>query len=471
MGRLQTYLRRLPGEAWEALLRAAKQELGPKTQALLVRLRQTGVPQRLSGSEKELAQRAERWIWRRAWLSGHLNHPLRAPARPEWVLTGATLYYQAGLKEEAFALLERLPSEPLDRLSFLFQRLRWEIAEGKLRQSTWTLQKLQTELEKLQQNLETQRLQLLFHRLLREHGGSYTRSAQRLLARLARHPRWQKPLPAQPDQAAQEANLRALYAIARADLEEALRWYERLPANAVPTRLNAWLVHLMASSPIETLVPLWEGLSPPLPPQYQAVLLNRVLLTLLRYAPPSFLPYYKEALDRQVRRQSLYTYENGLTWAQLLYLAGHTSKALQEIPQLLQAPLPPFLRLQGELLLVVLAAEAGAWGPLIRSMEALLRLLKHLEPKIASAPLLRKWVRQLYQHRLQGKVLSRSVQAWNDHLEKHPTEALLWRLTLLPDWIEAKKTGLSLHLYREKHFLALPAPLHAMMDKLFQLLP
>lgn len=471
MGRLQNYLRRLPAEAWEALSRAAEEELGPKTRALLVRLRQTGVPQVLSGSEKELAQRAERWIWRRTWLLEHSRHPLRAPARPEWVLTGATLYYQAGLEDEALALLERLPPEPWDRLRFLFQRLRWQIAEGKFRQSVSTLRVLQSELQELQQSLEIQRLELLFHRLLREHGGSYTRAAQRLLARLARHPRWQAPLPTPPAQAAREANLRALYAIARADLGEALQWYEHLPAEAIPARLNAWLVHLMAHSPIESLVSLWAGLSPPLPPQHQAVLLNRVLLTLLRYAPPSFLPAYREALEQRLCRQSLYTYENGLTWAQLLYLSGATPKALEEIQQLLQARLSPFLRLQGQLLLTVLYTEAQSWTPLIRLVPAFLRWLKQLEPKIASAPLLRKLIRQLYQNRLQNKVQNRSAQAWNEHLEKYPTEALLWRLTLLPDWIEAKKAGLSLYLYRAKQLRADPATLHAMMEKLFQLLP
>jgi len=123
------------------------------------------------------------------------------------------------------------------------------------------------------------------------------------------------------------------------------------------------------------------------------------------------------------------------------------------------------------LLLTILYIEAQSWTPLIRLIPALLRLLKQLEPKIASAPLLRKLIKQLYQHRLRNKVLNRSVQAWHEHLEKYPTEALLWRLTLLPDWIEAKKAGLSLYLYRTTQLRAHPAPLHAMMEKLFRLLP
>ncbi len=192
---------------------------------------------------------------------------------------------------------------------------------------------------------------------------------------------------------------------------------------------------------------------------------------MLRYAPPSFLPSYREALSQHLLRQSLYTYENGLTWAQLLYLSGHTPKALEEIQQLLQAPLSPFLRLQGQLLLTILHIEAQNWPPLIRLVPAFLRWLKQLEPKIASAPLLRKLIKQLYQHRLHNKVLNRSVRAWHEHLEKYPTEALLWRLTLLPDWIEAKTAGLSLYLYRTKQLRANPTTLHAMMEKLFQLLP
>lgn len=470
MGRLQNYLRRLPPEAWEVLSQAAQQELGPKTQSLLARLRSTGVPQVLSGSEKELAQRAERWLWRRAWLTEQIHHPLRAPARPEWVLTGATLYYKAGLLEEALALLDRLPSEPLDRLRFLLQRLRWEIAEGKLRQSSSTLRKLQAELQALQQTTETQRLELLFHRLLREHGGSYTRAAQRLLARLARHPRWKAPLPAHPDKAAQEVNLRVLYAIVRADLREALQWYQHLPADTDPVRLNAWLVHLMAGSRIEAFLPLIEGFSPPLPPQHQAVLLNRILLTLLLYSPPSFFPSWRERLGQCLRQQSLYTYENGLTWVQLLFLGGDWSKALKEAEVLLQARPSPFLRMQGQLLLTVLYTEARAWTPLTRLIPTLLRLLKHLEPKIASAPLLRKLVGELYQHRLQGRILNQSAQAWHEHLEKYPTESLLWRLTLLPDWIEAHKAGLSLYLYRERYPRSPTRHLHTVTEKFFQLL-
>ncbi|MCX7980012.1 MAG: hypothetical protein N3A68_03060 [Bacteroidia bacterium] len=454
MRRLQRYLRRLSETEWRSLWEEAQRELGPKTQKLLYRLRVSLAPVGLSLSEKELAQRAERWLWRRAFLEKHQKHPLRTSPPSEWVLTGAELYRKVGLSKEAIALLQRLPEHPLEALRFVFRRFRWEAEAGHLTQSSRTLRKIEGQVRQLLLSVERQRLQLLFHRLLHEHGGSYTQAAQRLLRRLQRLTRWSQSLPASPDELATEINLRILYALACGDGATALEYCERALA-LVPVsyhntfRLNGWLCTLMARKDLREATRWASSLVPPLTAHEKAVYLYGILFTFLVHASPGFIRRHQQTLRLWAEEPQLYKEESQFLWGQLLWLMGQPREGAEVLESLLlRRRVPLFLRLQVHVLLPLIYKEAREPFQTVRAFHKGLQFLRKFQPRVASAVLLVALMKKLYQARLHPVRMQEAVRQWEKHLQAFPAEKLSWSTTILPEWIKAQLAGQRIELHR-----------------------
>lgn len=454
MGRLQGYLRRLPETEWRCLWREAQRELGPKTQELLYRLRMSLSPVRLSPSDKELVQRAERWLWRRALLHKYQKHPLRASPPPEWIFTGAELYHKVGLSKEAMVLLSHLPAHPLEALRFLFRRFRWEAEAGNLPQSSRTLREIERRVKQLLLGVERQRLQLLLHRLLHEHGGSYTQAAQRLLRRIQRLARWRQPLPTLPDELAAEINLRVLYALACGEVATASEHCERalllVPSSYRNTfRLNGWLCTLMVRQDLREATKWAFSLVPPLTAHEQSVYLYAVLFTFLVHASPGLVRRYQTRLHAWAEDPQLYKEESQFLWGQLLWLMGQPQEGAKVLESLLlRRSVPFFLRLQVHVLLPLMYREAREPFQTVRAFHKGIQFLRKFRLRVASAGLLVALMKNLYQARLHPARMQEAAGQWEKHLQAFPAEKLSWSTTLLPEWIKAQLAGQRIELYR-----------------------
>ena len=454
MGRLQRYLRRLPEAEWRRLWREAQQELGPKTQELLYRLRVSLSPVRLSASDKELVQRTERWLWRRAFLHKYQKHPLRASPPTEWIFTGAELYHKVGLAKEAMVLLSYLPAHPLEALRFLFRRFRWEVEAGNLLQSSRTLREIEGRVRLLLLGVERQRLQLLLHRLLHEHGGSYTQAAQRLLRRIQQLARWRQPLPTFPDELAAEINLRVLYALACGDVATALEYCEKA-LSLVPSShrntfcLNGWLCTLMARKDLQAATKWAFSLVPPLTAHEKSVYLYALLFTFLVHASPGFIRRHQQTLRVWAEEPQLYKEESQFLWGQLLWLVGQPREGARVLESiLLRRSVPFFLRLQVDVLLPLMYREAREPFQTVRAFHKGLQFLRKFRLRVASAALLVALMNRLYKARLHPARMQEAARQWEQHLQAFPAEALSWRTTLLPEWIKAQLAGQRIELYR-----------------------
>lgn len=439
MGRLQRYIRRLTASEWEELHADARKQLRGKTLALLERLRSTGAPQVLTPTEKELAQRLERWIWRRSYLehNGKIRTFHRPPAA--WVLMGARLYLAKGLLPEALAILKPQSPSQLENIQLLLWRLVWEMERGRLEGAMRTLRLLRTRLGQLRWEVERWRVQLWLHRLLREYGGSYTLAGQRVLKRIARSPLWHTAWPTEKERRVFHLNVHITYLIAQGRIETALQLAD---PNRFPPRpewlLNRWLCQLMLRRSLEetqetTLSYMQGGFSP----LSGAILVNRTLLTLLQKASPTFLREYRPQLERWMQRYRLYQMENRFVWAQLLWLAGDSAAAAREFERV-KPSMGRFFVLQARLLSLLLSIDSRDWVATVRQVRRLLHLLRVAEQQIASAALLRRLARRLYWMRMSPRVLPKAVALWARHLDNSPTERFFWNLTLLPDWLQAQ---------------------------------
>lgn len=253
----------------------------------------------------------------------------------------------------------------------------------------------------------------------------------------------------EPEGGASAMSLQITYLIARGQVEAALRLTDEcvfpLPAEVL---LNRWLCQLMLRSPLKPVQDSTvAAIVGPLPPLSRAILLNRVLLTLVQAASPALLREHRSRLERWLLRNRLYKWENTFVWAQLLWLMGDSAASATIL-----AEIPPsvgrFLWLQTQLLRLLLHIEGRNWIEVIRSVRSLSYLLRQLKSKIASAPLLRKLIRRLYKARLSPGALPKAVALWEAHLQAMPSEKAFWALTLLPDWIKAQLQRKSLTDYR-----------------------
>lgn len=449
MGRLQRYLRRLSFAEWESLYAEAQKRFRGKTLALLERLRGTGVPQQLTPSEKELAQRLERWIWQRAYILHQHAHKLTEAPPIEWIFMGAQLYREKELIREALEVLNLNRSHPLEALRLLFQKIAWEVSEGRLHHAMIALRKSRQGLMQLDLHLRQLRLQIWLHGLLREYGGSYSIEGRRALNRLEQYIDSMLKLSKKPEGGVLALSLQVTYLIAQGQVEAALRLTDECafpsPAEVL---LNRWLCQLMLRRPLKEIHDSTvAAIVGPLPPLSRAILLNRVLLNLLQAASPAVLRQYRPQLERWILRTPLYRWENAFTWAQVLWLMGDSAASATIL-----AEIPPsvgrFLWLQTQLLRLLLHIEGRNWIEVIRSVRSLSHLLRQLKSKIASAPLLHKLVRRLYKARLSPGALPKAVALWEAHLQAMPSEKAFWALTLLSDWIKAQLQRKSLTDYR-----------------------
>ena len=449
MGRLQRYLRKLSVSEWESLHAEAQKRFRGKTLALLERLRGTGVPQSLTPTEKELAQRLERWIWQRAYLAQQQAYKLTEAPPVEWILTGAQLYRDKSLVREALEVLGLKRSTRIEALKLLFRRFDWEISEGQLGSAMVTLRKVRRKLLDLDLYLRQHRLQLWLHWLLREYGGSYSAEGHRALDRLAPYMAATLRLLKKSGSDLLDLNLQVIHLIAQGQIEAALSLTDTI-AHTLPTEMqvNRWLCQLMLRRPLrEIQESTIAHIAGPLSPLSRAVLLNRVLLTLLQGASPAVLRQYRPQLERWLLHTPLYRWENAFTWAQLLWLIGDQRAAIDWLSKI-----PPsvgrLMWIQTQLLKLLLHTESRNWVELIRSVRSLSYLLSQLKSKIASAQILRRLVRRLYKARLNPRVLTKAVALWEAHLQATPSEKAFWALTILPDWIKAQIERKNLADYR-----------------------
>jgi hypothetical protein len=454
MSRLWRYLRRLSGEEWADLYAAAQSELAPISRSLLFRLREALAPPPLSTSEKVLAQRIERWLWRKACEKQYTHYPTYKVPPPLWLQVGAELYYAKGLHAEASALLMRARQQGYYPLYLLFQEAQWSVEQGQLKKADALLCKAQKLCQTLWQNAQRSRLQLLLSRLFYEHGGSFTPSARQVLERLATLKRWQSPLPESPLQRVAEKNLRGTWSLLQGDILAALHWYQPEPTCPEPLQvslhLNRWLAHIYQESPPTEIEPILAALSPSkLSPFDRSVYAERIWLTLLRYGHPSeietILPF-AEQLESALDFRPL---SHTLLFLQLKWLIEGKTRwihAIHRIAQQNNATLSE--KWQASLLSLLLAAEERDTRLLIYCYKEFLRYLRKTKGSFASVPILRKLAYYLYETRLSEKALAKAAQTWEAHLTQFPAEKYFWLHTLLPDWLQARKERIPLRQYR-----------------------
>lgn len=462
VARFQQYLRRLSAAEWEAVWTAAQQQLGKKSQELLRRLREQSHAIRLSPSEKELTKYIERWHWKWLYIRSQEGRSFREALPTVWVVAGARAYHQKGLSNEALRILHTFSAEnaPFEHL-LLRERIFIATESMQYTQAYRDLFQLERRLRALVEIAYRQRIQLLLWRLLYEQGGSYTESAKRILQRLARLRIWDRELPTAPEDKIAEINLRSLYALCQGDLAQAIAWYQRYreEKSLAPSpilELNAWLYYIMERRPPEVFLSLLPRLHPPFSPQERAVLLNRLLLTILHFMPPREIEAVLEQYEGIYLIVQPKLAENELVWAQCLWLTHRFGEAFQIFSKLSKnRHTPLFLRLQAMLLRVMAAIDAQAWHEMYISMEKALHFLRKYRNKVASAQLLARQMRLLYRARLRQRSLRHAVQVWRQHLNAYPTESLMWRLTLLPVWIESRLRRIPMEGYRSSDHTAL----------------
>lgn len=472
MGRLQRYLRRLTAEEWAQLHKAAQQELQGKSLALIEKLRSTSFPQTLTPSEKELAKRIERWIWKGAFIQRHQLHPHYKPHPPEWQLLGAELYYAKGLTEEAHALLKANPKQTLHHLNFALTQLRWYLREGKTQDAYKIVQLIVKLAEKIKHSAENVRLQIILSRLIREYGGSYTAVGRRFLERISRLRRWSKPLPSDLEDLSAEINLCVVYYLAQGKAEEAYIFCKNSQIPPHPSLyLNQWTCSLLLRHSLADYLHYVSLLSRMSLSEYErAILLNRLFLTLLIYAHPNYISS-KLSLIREWYQLSVKIPENSFAWAELLWLGGDSGEAAFILEELLpQLQDRPFSYLQVRIILLLIYIEKRNWFKVVRHASHLLYWLRTQRHAMASAQVLRHLLYQLYQARLRPRTLSKTAEKWKKHLAHYPTEKYFWDLTLLSDWIEAQLSRHTLREYRQKELRGSPQLLDALLQGVGQIL-
>lgn len=473
MGRLQRYLRSLTPSEWESLYTEAQKELrGHKMRSLLERLRRTSAPQVLNPTEKELAKRIERWIWKHAFIQAHKSHPIYASPPIEWISKGALLYHAKGLSTDALALLRAEVHLPLEKLTLLFLRLKIQIESGAAKKASKTLREIEHISDHLRRSIQRERLQLTLWRLLNEYGGSYTEIGQRFLRRLEKHPYWKHTHGTASEESVADTNLRILYALAKGNPMEAYKLCLDKTAQSHPSiLLNRWLCSIMLKHPLSEYLSYDTLYTTKLSEYDKATLLNRVLLTLLIYGSPAYLTSKLSLLEHWYL-SSGFLPENGLVWLQLLWLCGKSEEAIKLSENLLEkVEGKPFTYIQVALMLLLIYAENHKWNKLVQHLRRLLYWLKRVEKFIASAPVMHKLLRQLYQARLRPQVLSAVAERWKKHLASYPTERYFWEITLLPDWIEARLSHQGIIGYRQNAHRASVTDLEALIQKATRVFP
>lgn len=453
MGRLQRYLWRLSEPEWEALWEAAQGEVGATTQRLLHSLRYSRVELSLRGSQKELLQRLERWVWRWLWRRTHERTPIYRPAPVEWLWMGAQAYRRAGLSQAALTLLYQVISRKPWPVEELLLAARWHTEEGEIRAAYRAMLTLEHLVSQLYRRTQQNRLQLLLVRLFEEYGGSYTQPAQRLIRLIARLKRWEEPLPSTPEEYAMECNLRGTWALVQGDLEEALHWYR--PQRALPEAyhwqliLNSILVQLYAQAS-EGFAQLLTIPPERLSPFNRLVWFERLLLGLLSQGDipliQSLLPHLHRVHTQLPAKPHIQ-----LLLIQLRWIAGEGFRSVQDqLDALLQEPLlkrRAALLWQTHLVRLLFAVEADEVRLMVRAYTDIQRFLrKHRRDFMSALPMLRL-MRYLYRARLVHKPFSQAMALWEAHLQAFPAERYFWRHTILPEWILARSQRLSLHAY------------------------
>lgn len=452
MGRLQRFIRRLPPEEWEPLWKAAQKEISPQSQTLLATLRSSRSPIPLRGSAKEVAQRVERWIWRYMQVQESFRYPPYKSPPTTLLLYGAQVYYRAGLESEAFQILRQAQKQIEWPIQELLMEVRWHKMKGRFKAATRVLYELERVALHLYQSVQQHRLQLLLIRLFREHGGSYTASAQRLLRRLSTLRRWQTPLPIDPKARATEKNLRGTYALMQGDPQQAFHWY--IPEADLPTSeatslvLNAWLCQIYLKDSPASIASLLQELPHREFPEYlKAVLAERCLLTMLHYGHPKDLQRLRPWMQRTANYASTSGASASLLTLQLEWISGEKSSYRSRLSFLAQESLTPTEKLQFHLVSLLLAVESGDLREIIQGFQRGESFLRKNRSKFASAPLLGRLIRKLYTVRLRSHALRQVARAWDTHLIEYPAERLFWMHTILPHWIEARLKTESLEAY------------------------
>lgn len=466
MGRLHRYIQRLSDAEWHAIHEAAMQHLGRNTLSLLCRLRAEKYPPKLTRGQKEVTKHIERWLWKWLYVESHRRHSHREKLPTEWIVSGAGSYYQRGMIEEALAILRRHDTQNAGkRVNLLLLRILWETENLRFRSAQQTLYVLEKWLGMLLDSTRRQRLQITLQRLLSEHGGSYTAVALRVLTRLSNLEYWHRSLPENIQDRAAEINLRMLYAQTRGDIKMSIHLYET-HADALRGQtlnqahdLNGWLAYLMAGMPFEKIQTLLKKLSPPGNIQDMILMFNRLLLTLVSHASPAHIRRLLPLLRQTYQASDIHPVESRLAWSEVLWMGGEVEEAFAQLEHLRgHKSLSIVQRVQINIMAVILTLEEQRWTPMYRNLQRTFRVLRTARACMASATLLHRQIRLLYNARLRSAAFQRAARAWQVHIQAYPAEALQWRLTLLPVWIEARAAGISLRDYIAMHRTAAIEP-------------
>ncbi|MCS6895555.1 MAG: hypothetical protein NZZ60_05330 [Bacteroidia bacterium] len=452
MGRLQRYLRALSETEWSQLLDEMSQTLGKRTVQLAIRLRETLRTLPLTSTEREQAQRIERWIWRKEAIESYEKISLTAPTPFELRLIGAHLLYKKGLVKDAYTLLAPTGSESLvQKLHLDVQKLLWQVQEGELRDAEQTLNILLRLLRQIYADLERQKMEIILSRILREYGGSDLPKVRRTLDKIGKRLK-QRRLPEEKSHAYYaERNLRLLYGITRRDPDETEKWRMDImeSAEALPVLLNSWLSLLIEGVDLERITHIVKQINPPLLPQFESIAGHLAGLTLLRYASSGFVRAIIPKLYGYITRLPvLVEPESDFLKAQLFWLSGEASSAHLILTDLRDRnrEIRGITRIQIEITYLMLNYDLNFIQNFHNSLLWLKGSIRKFE--VASTKYLRQILKNLQTEQSPSTYHFHLAQYWEAIQTNTPSEAQSWKLTIFPDWIAGRSKGLYLWEYR-----------------------
>lgn len=459
MHRLQKFLRWLPEARWRALYEQAQSQLPAKSQELLLQLRETVRPLSIRGSQKEVLQRLERWIWRYLWCEEYEDFPVhKSPPPAAWVIAGANAYYAAGLRSEAIKVLKYLIESTNERCRFS-DRLtlsQWQTEIGQLLPAMKSMRALKRDLLYLKDRLQRLRLLLYLTYLMdKYHGLTASETLQKRIEKLARLKRWNASLPADPSLRAIERNLRGTWALLRLDTTEAKSWYQPDPdlphAEALPLRLNLWLTLTYEKASAETLLPVLQSFSvPELTLNQRSALLARICETYLLYMPLKKVREALPLLRRAFILQGEIAPSTELQRIRLFWLGQSNFPYAKELADFsANRRYSALIRWQGLLLWATLAIEGRNYESILHAYETMKGFLRYKKKFLPAAVPVLRFLQRFITQKWDRELLRETAQKWQAYFKAASRERFYWHHTFLAMWIEAHLQGQSLREYKE----------------------
>ena len=462
--RLSDYLSLLTEEDKAYLLAMGQQELPEASLKLLHALMTTGSVRRLTAAQRVRLHRLRNWVF---WTLYRRSFTPTAQLPNEiliWLIRDLTrrryTFRPAFLRQ-----LYRKVHHPYNRLGLTYaltmaQRVYGvsSVPENYLRR------RLVHESRELYLLIRYQNLQW---ELNREHltcGRTYcTHEAQAHLARveaqIAKLPQNIGPTRYMVD------FTRGLLHLLKGDLHAAEAAFAKilaLPRQLVPSEvygqasLNYWLVSLYQQKPwpvLENIIKnlLDHPLCMKLYPAQLAIGLHHLLRSVWLHGSQTEIQALLPLLTRKVQQLGNipYSVEVNLALAALYLGLGHQDTGKYLAPAL-QPDSATGTRFEACILQLIWEADREDIDAFDRAFRRTYRFLHKHRESLISAPLFLKVLRSWPRPGVLENHLPRLVGAWEAHLAHHPSEALLWVVTPLPLWIEARLTGTTLRLLLQK---------------------